>query len=267
MNRPLSTRHQKDYNIMKQNQLNILSKCSGNPSKLLQFFKKEPTQNQNVKNEKEISLKEHLNLLKQKRNENKTKKLITKNTDNKYLSKDNNVIENNNLNNNNNPITLISKKYEEQLNEKDKDILIKKLKSQINDLKTLIVKLNNALDKSNVIIPCMVEENKNTQNEKKLLINEFDEEYNKKNAELNNYILKENSLKEKVSNLEKEKDNYISINSSLTKKIMELKSQNNESNKNYIGKIEELINEKQNLENKNDELNKLIKKKNLKNKK
>ena len=50
MNRPLSTRHQKDYNIMKQNQLNILSKCSENPSKLLQFFKKEPTKKYNELN-------------------------------------------------------------------------------------------------------------------------------------------------------------------------------------------------------------------------
>ncbi len=233
-NIPKSGINQKENYIMMQKKPNILPIHYGNSSRNFQSNLKKDD-----KYEKG-SLKNNLNLLNQKR---KDRKYPSTRMDNKNILKiDDGSIENFNLNNHK-KFKLITKKYD-----KEKD----KLKEQNNELKSIVIKLNETLDKTNEIIPNMVQNIKNQhQEERGKLKLRSDEE------ELKSLIQKENDLlKEKVINIEQEKDGHIKINNSLKNQIMQLNSKNYESTQNYLKEINELNNKIKKLENDNDEFKK-----------
>ena len=202
-------------NLIIENNNNNTFKYTSTSSRVFQTFssieKKEKNRNLSPLHqiEKEISeyneniskLKQKFNNKKRTKSKNHTKNDIKKcSTSNSYkidkqLVKDNSgsFIGNNNIK----PLTK-NQYFETKQTEIDKEKEIIKLKENNEELKDLVIRLKEALDNTNTIIPNILQQNSNDQN------NLSEDEIIRKDSKIDN----ENELSEKIIYLENEIVNY-----------------------------------------------------------
>ena len=214
-------------------------------------------------NENLAKIKQKFNIKRRTKSKNHSKTDIKKSSTNGYkndkqLIKDNSgsYIGNNNIK----PLLIKNQYFETKQSENDKEKEIIKLKENNEELKDLVIRLKEALDNTNTIIPNILQQNSNDQN------NLTDDEITRKNSKYDN----ESDLNEKILYLENEIINYNEkynlyeeMKENLEKKNIEylnIIDNLNHKNKLYVEEIDKLKEEKEQLDNNIKEKNKIIEK-------
>ena len=147
-----------------------------------------------------------------------------------------------------------SKLRNDILIEKDKEI--HKLKEKNKDLKTLIIKLKDTLDKINIILPNLLERHGIEEEEFEKLKIILGNENFKKEEKLKKIIKSESELKDRIEEKEKEITYYKAQNNLLQNQIKKLNSNIEKLEKININTVDELNKKNKLLENKILESNK-----------